>query len=940
MNGMRKIHKALWAIILAAAIVFVPFICKTPDLQASATSTVAQLKAKFPDGKYWNHYVTKSSEAADVLGTNKNESFSNTTTSHGCALHGKASSSYYVGKYDCNYFDGGWQCFGFARKLGYEAYGKRVSTWSTTTSLSGLKAGDVIRYKYGSGEHSIFVISVSGSTVTVGECNWRQSNSEGHCIIHWGRTVNLNSVTIILRYIAPYELNAGSTPSRTVDSRYPTPFKAYNLANGKTPAYTADGTSVGYVYADDECVIQEVYTDGWCKVKCPWSGYSDGRIVYCQLSTFIASGYTPSSKSVSTQTTTYTRSNASTSYGYIGAGDTVTVVGSSGAYSQVIYPLTAGGYKCAWAILPTSTPTTAIYDVPFKCRIISTTKVRCYYDINYSTPSTPVYVYPDDDCVITAIYENGKVQCSCPWSDGTTKTVYLDKSAFIDSNSTPLNTTAPKYAKTYLRTDMATNIGWIDPGNNIQIVATSGDKTQIIYPADVGKRCAWVYTSDLKQTYTVSYNANGGTGAPSSQTKTNGTVLTISSTVPTRTGYKFLGWATSSSATSAQYAAGGAFTSDENVTLYAVWKANQYNVSFDANGGQDAPNPQTKVHDTDLVLSSVKPTRIGYTFLGWATGDSASSAEYLAGGKYTKNASVTLYAVWKANTYKISYNANGGTSAPASQTKVTDVALKLTIDVPARTGYTFIGWSESSSAAAADYIAGDMFYNDSDTTLYAVWKINTYTVKYDLNGGTGSIASQTKTHGTDLTLTSSVPTRTGYTFVGWSESKSAGSAEYISGGKFSKNADTTLYAVWKINTYTVKYDLNGGTGSIASQTKTYGKDLTLTSAVPTKTGYTFVGWSESKSAESAEYISGGKFNKNANTTLYAVWKVSTPKIAGDINGDGVVNGKDLTRLRKYLAGQDVQVNEDALDVNGDGVVNGKDLTRLLKYIAGQDVQIY
>ena len=220
MNGMRKIHKALWAIILAAAIVFVPFICKTPDLQASATSTVAQLKAKFPDGKYWNHYVTKSSEAADVLGTNKNESFSNTTTSHGCALHGKASSSYYVGKYDCNYFDGGWQCFGFARKLGYEAYGKRVSTWSTTTSLSGLKAGDVIRYKYGSGEHSIFVISVSGSTVTVGECNWRQSNSEGHCIIHWGRTVNLNSVTIILRYIAPYELNAGSTPSRTVDSRY------------------------------------------------------------------------------------------------------------------------------------------------------------------------------------------------------------------------------------------------------------------------------------------------------------------------------------------------------------------------------------------------------------------------------------------------------------------------------------------------------------------------------------------------------------------------------------------------------------------------------------------------------------------------------------------------------------------------------------------------
>lgn len=865
MKGTYKVYKAVWAIILAIAIVFTPLICRMPDLQVQATSTLAELKAKFPDGKYWNHYVSKSSEAADVLGTNRNESFANTTSSHGCALHGSASSSYYVGKYDCNYFDGGWQCFGFARKLGYDAYGKRVSTWSTTTSLSGLKAGDVIRYKTGSGEHSIFVISVSGSTVTVGECNWRQSNSEGSCVIHWGRKVNLSSITVILRYIAPYALNSSASPSRTVDSRYPTPFKAYNLANAKTPAYSEDGSSIGYVYADDECVIQEVYTDGWCKVKCPWSGYSDGRIIYCQLSTFIASGYTSSSKTVSTQTTTYTRSSASTSYGYIGAGDTVTVVGSSGAYSQIIYPLTAGGYKCAWAILPSSSPTTTVYDVPFKCRIMSTTKVRCYYDINYSTPSTAVYVYPDDDCVITAVYENGKVQCSCPWSDGTTKTVYLDKSAFIDSNSTPQNITAPKYAKTYLRTDMSVNIGWIDSGDSVQIVAVSGDKTQIIYPADVGKRCAWVYTSDLQQTYTISYNANGGTGAPSSQTKTNGVSLTLSATVPKRAGYKFLGWATAASASNAQYASGGAFNLDKDTTLYAVWKANQYNISFNANGGQNAPEPQTKTHDTDLVLSSVKPTRIGYTFVGWSTDESASSAEYFAGGKYTSNASATLYAVWKANTYVISYNVNGGSGAIASQTKTNDVALKLTADVPTRTGYTFMGWSESASSSSAEYAAGDMFYNDSATVLYAVWQINTYTVKYDLNGGTGAIPDQTKT---------------------------------------------------------------------------YGKEMTISSLQPAKEGYTFIGWSKSLSAQSAEYLPGDKFNENADTTLYALWKTNTPKIAGDINGDGVVNGKDLTRLRKYLAGQDVQVNEDALDVNGDGAVNGKDLTRLLKYLAGQDVQIY
>ena len=363
---------------------------------------------------------------------------------------------------------------------------------------------------------------------------------------------------------------------------------------------------------------------------------------------------------------------------------------------------------------------------------------------------------------------------------------------------------------------------------------------------------------------------------------------------------------------------------------FTVYSA--YTVSYNMNGGTGSIANQTKIHDTNLTLTTTKPTGKNFTvtynanggtistsskmvsqaFTNWNTAANGNGTAYNAGATYSANASVTLYAQY----------ANPSIGS---------------LPTPTRSGYTFDGWYTAANGGTK---ITDSTKVTANMTIYAHWKANAYTVSYNVNGGTGSIASQTKTHGTDLTLTSSVPTRTGYTFVGWSESKSAGSAEYISGGKFSKNADTTLYAVWKINTYTVKYDLNGGTGSIASQTKTYGTDLTLTSSVPTRTGYTFVGWSESKSAESAEYISGGKFNKNANTTLYAVWKVSTPKIAGDINGDGVVNGKDLTRLRKYLAGQDVQVNEDALDVNGDGVVNGKDLTRLLKYIAGQDVQIY
>ena len=145
--------------------------------------------------------------------------------------------------------------------------------------------------------------------------------------------------------------------------------------------------------------------------------------------------------------------------------------------------------------------------------------------------------------------------------------------------------------------------------------------------------------------HTVAFNANGGSGAPGSQTKWYGTVLTLSSTRPTRTGYTFQGWATSASGTVA-YQPGGQYGADSDVTLYAVWKANTWTVRFDANGGSGAPAAQTKTYGIDLKLSTTKPTRALYNFLGWGT-SSSSSAVYQPGGTYTVNADITLYAVWE-----------------------------------------------------------------------------------------------------------------------------------------------------------------------------------------------------------------------------------------------------------------------------------------------------
>ena len=170
-----------------------------------------------------------------------------------------------------------------------------------------------------------------------------------------------------------------------------------------------------------------------------------------------------------------------------------------------------------------------------------------------------------------------------------------------------------------------------------------------------GRERVWV--DDQPQFYIISYNSNGGTGAPSSQSIRSGEAFTVSNIRPTRSGYTFLGWSTSNTANSPSYYAGSNYTANRSMTLYAVWLRNassrpvttersSYTISYNANGGQGAPYTQTKQKNQILTLSSVKPTRSGYVFLGWSSSPAASSPTYYACGNYTANSSITLYAVW------------------------------------------------------------------------------------------------------------------------------------------------------------------------------------------------------------------------------------------------------------------------------------------------------
>ena len=404
-------------------------------------------------------------------------------------------------------------------------------------------------------------------------------------------------------------------------------------------------------------------------------------------------------------------------------------------------------------------------------------------------------------------------------------------------------------------------------------------------------------------TYTISYNMNGGSGSISNQTKNYNQDLTLSSTKPTRTGYTFVGWNTNKDATTAQYQPSSKYTANSGATLYAIWKINTWTVSYNMNGGSGSISNQTKTYGQDLTLSSTKPTRTGYDFVGWNTSASATTAQYQPGGKYTANSGATLYAIWKAKQITVTFyrNQNSSDNTTATQTFTYGASGQSFSDKNwTKDGYTLLGWSFDRNATTATYsilsgVSNDWIKDNSPSkNLYAIWKINTWTVSYNMNGGSGSIDNQTKTYGQDLTLSSTKPTRTGYDFVGWNTNASATTAQYQPGGKYTDNSGATLYAIWKINTWTVSYNMNGGSGSIDNQTKTYGQDLTLSSTKPTRTGYDFVGWNTEASAITAQYQPGGKYTANSGVTLYAVWKENPLKNNSNISAKALKLGTTLT----------------------------------------------
>lgn len=255
-------------------------------------------------------------------------------------------------------------------------------------------------------------------------------------------------------------------------------------------------------------------------------------------------------------------------------------------------------------------------------------------------------------------------------------------------------------------------------------------------------------------------------------------------------------------------------------------------------------------------------------------------------GTYYGSSFVTIGALTRTWTltvdplasYSVTYNNNGGGTAPSAQTKWYGEELALRGAITNRTNYVFKNWNTKADGTGASYAASAKYTGSAALTLYAQWYAP-YTITPNANGGTlkSGCSALTKVYNTAKAIWASSlnPTRTGYTFTGWNTKADGTGTSYSAGANYTANANATLYAQWRINTWAVTYDGNGSTGgSTAAQTKTYGQSLALRSNGFTKTNYNFVNWNTAANGSGTSYDAGASYTGNAALNLYAQWKIA------------------------------------------------------------------
>jgi uncharacterized repeat protein (TIGR02543 family) len=347
--------------------------------------------------------------------------------------------------------------------------------------------------------------------------------------------------------------------------------------------------------------------------------------------------------------------------------------------------------------------------------------------------------------------------------------------------------------------------------------------------------------------------------------------------------HTFLGWNTQADGTGTSYGENHWYGVTDNITLYAQWLpsgggANYYTVSYDLNGASGmSPAPETVSAGSGITLPVQGSMYYAdHTFLGWNTRADGTGTSYGENHWYSVTDNITLYAQWLpsgggANYYTVNYNSNGASGmSPAPET----VSAGSSITLPGQqgmyyAGHTFLGWNTRADGTGTPYSENSWFTAAGDATLYAQW-IENYTVTYDRNGASGEPpASQSVIPDSAVILPGPGGLyRAGYAFTGWNTLADGSGTPYSENDWFTAVGDITLYAWWQAEDYSISYDLNYGTVATANP-GTYTIEDDITFAVPTREGYTFLGW---LNTETQEILTGIPRGSTGHKYFYAQWK--------------------------------------------------------------------
>lgn len=361
----------------------------------------------------------------------------------------------------------------------------------------------------------------------------------------------------------------------------------------------------------------------------------------------------------------------------------------------------------------------------------------------------------------------------------------------------------------------------------------------------------------------VVFDFNGGASTNYVISIPNGVKIDEPIEQPNKAGYVFKYWALSTNLNQ-EYNWNTEITN--NIVIEAVWQeiGNNYVVTFDLNGGVGAFNTQVLVANGSTVSRPTSPSKVGYTFAGWAPEGQASYYNF----NTPVTSDITLVAVWQTTQIcTITFNLNGGYGDFPDITinrleKIEEPSAK-----PAKAGNHFKYWALSTDLTK-EYNWNNLV--SENITLIAVWENFNRVVSFNSNGGTaapGTIILNVGDCVSDFEkmLNENQPERTGYTFEFWATSPTSNVAYNLD---LPVTNNLTLYAIWRINTYTVSFNLDGGSGSFPNKTINYGSTVSKPAATPTKDGFTFKYWA--LSGQTTEYNFSTPVT--SDITLVAIWE--------------------------------------------------------------------